>query len=197
MEILKWLTENYGWLSISIGILFGLFIKCRRHINDTICTLIFGRRIHILFGENPADSIKAIIETIQASHDLMQVRQQISEQKLQIGVYVCGLDGRCKWSNESLNIMFGLDSSEVKGFGWLAAIHTDDRQRVHGQWMYAIKEKIAYNAEYTICNHRENTTIEVVTEAIGVTNDSGEIQCYVGYLTVKRIIQEPCKKSLP
>lgn len=194
MEWLNWLIGNYGTISIAIVTIIGLLAKTRRYINHAIRSIILGVRFHDVFGDNPAGSIKALHDAIQSSHDTLEVRVKIAERVLKIGIYICGLDGKCIWTNEHLNEMFGLDSTEMAGLGWLQAIIPEDRKRVHEEWMYSVKEGLEYNCRYTIYNKRSGKYTKVFTSAIAVLNDSDQKQCYVGYLKIE---QESTNEDYP
>lgn len=183
-NLLDLFIENYGFISIVSAALFGAAVKCRRHMKNAIRSTLLGNRFHDIFGPTPADAIKALHDTIQTSAGLLEARQQIAEKYLKIGIYICDLDGKCTWTNDYINDMFGLDSNEMKGNGWLQAVHPSDRQRTNNEWQYAIKNKIAFNCEYTICNRKNRLSIKVLAEAVAVLNDKDEIQCYVGYLDI-------------
>ena len=184
IDLVKLLIENYGSAALVITTLFGILVKSRRNIKYAIRSLITGHRFNVLFGDTPAETIKKLYESIQNSHDLLEVKQQIYERFLEIGVYICDLEGKCTFTNDYLNEIFGLDSRDMRGFGWLQAIHSEDRKRVHETWLYAIREGIAYNCEYTICNYREEKSFDVRTTAIAVTDEKDIKTFYVGYITL-------------
>lgn len=186
MEWLKWLSDNYGTISVSAVAVIGIITKGWRYIKHAIRTVVLGVRFYHVFGDNPADSIKTLYEAVQTSHDTLEVRVKIAERFLKIGIYICGVDGKFLWTNEHLQELMGLDSQDMLGFGWLQAIAPEDRKRVHEEWMYAVKEGIEYNCKYTIVNHRTNKLIQVSTTAISVVNDAEQKQCYVGYLSIEQ-----------
>jgi len=183
-DLVDLISSNYGFISIVLATLFGAAVKFRRHMKNAIRSTMLSNRFHDIFGPTPADAVKILHDTIQTSVGLLEVRQQIAEKYLKIGIYICDLDGKCTWTNDYLNSMFGLDSNEMRGYGWLQAVHPADRQRTNNEWQYAIKNNIAYNCEYTICNKKDCIAIKVLAEAVAVLNDQDEIQCYVGYLGI-------------
>ena len=97
-------------------------------------------------------------------------------------MYICDKEGACTWTNEYLNNIFGLDSQEMLGFGWLTSIHRDDRKRVNEEWMYSINNNIPYDSYYLVINSRDNLLINVKTKALAVVDTNDEVQCYIGYL---------------
>lgn len=184
MDVKFW-VENYGTISLLIGIILGLVTKGRRLIIYAVRSINLGHRFHNTFGDTPAETIKDLYDSIQCSYDTMEVRQRIAEKFIKLGIYICSPEGKCIWSNECLNEIFGLDSEDMKGNGWLKAVAEKDRVRVNEHWIYCVRNKISYECDYCIHNHRNDTYTNVTTNAIAVLDDRDEIQCYVGYLTVK------------
>lgn len=189
MDILKVLAENYGTLSLILVTAFGVIVKCRRYLKNAIRALVLGDRFHIVFGENPAEAIKAIHDAIQTSYEVCELRQQITERHIKIGIFICDIAGRCTWSNDYLNELFCLDSKDVKGFGWLQSIAQHDRKRVNDHWLYSIANDIAYDCDYTIVNKKDKILIDVTATAIAVKDDEGKVQCFVGYLKINKMIE--------
>jgi len=195
MELLNWVVSNYGTISLVVVFIFGLIVKIRSYIKHAINAIIIGHHFGRVFGQTPAETIKEIHETIQTAHDILQIRQQISERYLKIGVYMCDLEGRCVWTNDYINEMFGLDSTDMRGFGWLTGIHTSDRKRVFDEWIHAVKNNMGYSYEYTICNVRDEVSLLVKTTAVCVIDDNNEKKCYIGYLQIKNSKPLECNFS--
>lgn len=185
MDILKYVLDNYGTISLLVVTVVGFIVKFRRFIKNAIKSFMLGNRFYAVYGEDPVQAIKQIHEAIQNAHNTLEIRQSISEKYLKIGVYICSTTGKCIWANDQICEIFGLDSSDMKDFGWLSSIETSERKRVHENWMYAVTNQISYTESYVVCNHRNGEKIKISTEAIAVVDDSDEIQCYVGYITIK------------
>lgn len=187
MNILQWVAENYATLLAIGSFAIGVIVFIKRWISNIIRYFSVSHDMHTNFGDNPGTKIKEIHDSIKKSHNALEIRQSISEKYLQIGIFMCETDtGKCIWSNDHLNEIFGLDSSDMKGNGWLQAIDEDDRERVYNTWIYAIKNKTPYDCEYKIINQRTGITFDVQATAIAVLNDKDEIICYVGYIIYKR-----------
>lgn len=181
-ELIKLLTSHYEIIVFLATGLLSLSSKFRKLVTDVIRSISLSNNFYNVYGDSPAKTIKEIYEAIQTAHDVLEIRQQISEKYLKIGVYICDLEGKCSWSNQYLNDMFGLDSEEMKGFGWLRSVSQRDRKRTHEEWLYAVREGIAYSCDYHVHNERDNKKLFVRTEAVSVIDDKNEKKCYVGYL---------------
>lgn len=188
MEIVDFFLRNYGSISLIAATVFGVIIKFRRFIKNAIKSFILGDSFYNIYGENPAQAIKQVHEAIQNAHNTLEIRQSIAEKYLKIGVYICSTSGKCLWANEYLCEIFGLDSTEMKDFGWLSSIDTNDRKRVYENWIYAIHNKLSYSDDYNITNSRTMIKYNISTEAVAVVDDKNEIQCYVGYITIREQI---------
>ena len=183
-ETLTWAVNNYATILSGITFLFGIAVVCKKWIVSGIRSINLSSRFHVHFGNYPADKIKEIHETIRKSHNILEIRQSISEKYLQIGIFMCEAEtGKCLWSNDYLNEFFGLDSASMRGFDWLLAIDEDERARVHELWMAAVKNKTPYDCEYTVINQRDSSKRCVTAHAIAVLDESDKIVCYVGYIT--------------
>lgn len=179
---LKWFVDNYGVISAIGGVLVGLLIKFRKCIKNATHTITLGNRFYSIFGTDPAEKIKDLIGEIQTCHEISELRRRLIEKRIKLGIFICDTEGKCIWSNDFLNNMFGLDSTEMRGLGWLKSIISVDRERVNDEWVYAIKNQIAYESDYTVCNRRDGTVTKVRSSAMAVLNDMEVIECYVGHL---------------
>ncbi len=179
---LKWFIDNYGVISAVVGVLFGLLIKFRKCIKNATHIINLGHNFYALFGTDPAKKIKDLISEIQTCNEISELRRRLIEKKIKLGIFICDTEGRCIWSNDFLNNMFGLDSTEMKGLGWLKSIIPEDRQRVNDEWMYSVHHQTAYESDYVIFNRRDGISLNVRASAMAVLNDSEKIECYVGHL---------------
>jgi PAS domain-containing protein len=189
VEILKVIAENYGTILILFTAAFGLIVKCRRYLKNAIRSVVFSNRFHVIFGEDPAAAVKAIHEAIQTSYEICELRQQITERHIKIGIFICDTEGRTTWTNDYCNALFSLDSKDMRGFGWLQGIAQSDRQRVMDHWLYCIKNDILYENDYIVINKKDHITIDVTATAVAVKDEHEKVQCYVGYLKVNEIVE--------
>jgi PAS domain-containing protein len=182
-DIVSWLVSNYGIVTAGITTAISLILFLKKWIKNAIRSFHLSNKLHSIFGDSPAEKIRDTQDLYDAAKSLLEARVSISEQWLKIGVYICDKDGACTWTNEHLNNIFGLDSKDMLGFGWLAAIDQDDRKRVNEEWLYSINNKIPYSSAYFIRNTRDNLLISIKTKALAVVDNEDEVHCYIGYLT--------------
>lgn len=183
-DIFKWMVNNYAGILSFLTFILGVILFFKKWVVNGIRAINIGNSFWGHFGEKPADKIKEIHDSIRKSHNTLEIRQSISEKYLQIGIFMCEPEtGKCLWTNDCLNEIFGLDSAAMRDFGWLTSIAQEDRDDVHKAWTYAVKNKIPYDYEYTVINQRTKVGRKVTSHAVSVLNDLNEIVCYVGFIT--------------
>jgi PAS domain-containing protein len=162
------------------GFLYGMYLFARR-IRRSIP---LSDRLHDLFGTSPIDELHKILWESRFSISELEIRQRIAEKHLEIGIYACRPDGTCEWANDYLCDTFGLDSKEMKGFGWLSAISRDDRERVYETWMYSVQHGIPYDESYTI-ESSHNPPLRVHTKAWPIKHPTTDaIVFFIGYVRI-------------
>jgi len=182
-DIIKFLITNYGTITIIFSSLLGVIYFLRKWITNGIKSIKLSDSFHEHFGDFPAKKIKELHNAIARSSDTLELRQSISEKHIGIGIYICEAEtGRCLWSNELLNELFEIDSVDMKGFGWASPIYESDSSVILDIWRAAVKDNNPYYATYKIKGKISGRIKEVTTHAIAVTDDNGQIMCYVGYL---------------
>lgn len=76
----------------------------------------------------------------------------------------------------------GQSQAEVKGWGWLTAVHPDDRERTANAWNQALQTKSLYDTEYRIRATDGSYRYFAVRGVPVITND-GTIREWVGVCT--------------
>ncbi|UNU24804.1 PAS domain S-box protein [Microcoleus vaginatus] len=73
----------------------------------------------------------------------------------------------------------GQTEAEVVGFGWLDAIHPDDRERTNQVWMEAVQTRSLYDIEYRIRGADGNYRYFQV-RGVPILNEDGSVREWVG-----------------
>lgn len=73
----------------------------------------------------------------------------------------------------------GQSLDEVKGFGWLDALHAEDRERVSEVWREAVRTRSAYSVEYRI-RKADGSYGHYTARGIPVMKEDGSIREWVG-----------------
>jgi PAS domain S-box-containing protein len=73
----------------------------------------------------------------------------------------------------------GQSLEEVKGWGWLAALHPDDKERTAHAWQESVDSKSSYEVEYRV-RGRGGAYRPFVARGVPVLDDEGSIEGWVG-----------------
>ena len=76
----------------------------------------------------------------------------------------------------------GQSLAEVRGWGWLDAIHPEDRQTTEAAWTKALAERGIYETEYRI-RRRDGCYRHFAIRGVPVLNEDGSIREWVGICT--------------
>ena len=128
----------------------GAFLVARKYLWSVWRVVATAHRIVNEFGSGAVVDLVALVRQNQLAAETLHIRIQVLEEHQHIGVYVCDPEGRCTWANQYLADAFGLDLGEMKGFGWLRAIGSREREQVQQRWKTALQNGIPYNGEYHV-----------------------------------------------
>jgi diguanylate cyclase len=92
------------------------------------------------------DSADAEIAALAASEARFRVLSESSPS----GVFHCNALGECTYTNGRLQRMFGLDSQDFNGEGWVKRIHPEDISRVYQGWRECTAYGTEFNAEFRV-----------------------------------------------
>jgi PAS domain S-box-containing protein len=132
------------------------------------------------FGKDAGNALRKLLETLHHKMDVKDVRLDIIENALSIGIYLCGSDGKVTYVNRTLSDMFGMDKEKMMGLGWLSPVV--ERETAFKRWDFAIKNQIPYSDTYNV--EIDGKAYTYKTEAEPSIRD-GIILGYVG--VVKRV----------
>ncbi len=76
----------------------------------------------------------------------------------------------------------GRGTEELKGWGWLADLHPDDRERTRAVWQHAVVTRSDYEIEYRLRRH-DGVYEWVLARGVPVFGDDGQIREWVGTCT--------------
>ncbi|MEG4233182.1 PAS domain S-box protein [Microcoleus sp. Pol11C3] len=93
-------------------------------------------------------------------------------------VWITDAEGRCP-DLPTFRAYTGQTEAEVVGFGWLDAIHPDDREGTNQVWMEAVQTKSLYEIEYRI-RAADGNYRYFQARAVPILNEDGSIREWVG-----------------
>ncbi len=176
----NWIQWVFGILA-SAGTLGAAWVGGRRIVRRVARRWRFIGALAAEFGEDAATLI-GIIRTFESGHGQLELRQRIAERHAALGIYTCDPDGRCTWCNDWVCEAYRIDSADIVGFGWIAAVAKEDQQRVRDRWLDCVQHQTPYRDEF-IVEPTNGDPWMATAEAWPVKNSAGEIVCFVGCVT--------------
>jgi PAS domain S-box-containing protein len=134
----------------------------------------------------PADPARILLGTevpevsqFQAAEEQSQRRYQaLIEASAQI-VWTSDPSGAVVEDSPSWRTFTGQTYEQLRGFGWLEALHPEDRERVHELWQRAVAERTTVETEYRL-RHISGGWRWMAVRAVPVVNADGLAREWVG-----------------
>lgn len=106
------------------------------------------RDIEKQFGKEAGRVIKDLLKEKGLEIVIDEMRLNIIENAIGLGIYICSSDGKCTYANKTLAKMFGLSQTEMLGNGWLKPII--NKQEAHSNWKRSVEYNIPYEDTYEL-----------------------------------------------
>jgi diguanylate cyclase (GGDEF)-like protein/PAS domain S-box-containing protein len=120
-------------------------------------------------------SLPSAVQGGSAGLDLETLRQA------PVGIFRTDAEGRCLFVNDRWCEFAGLAAHDALGYGWVDALHPEDRDRVVVEWNSSIAEHRDSNIEFR-CQRPDGTVTWVSGSATSLVED-GVTVGYVGTIT--------------
>jgi len=103
-----------------------------------------------------------------------------------VGIFMDDGHGNCLYVNEHWMEMTGMTAAEAMGQGWYAAVHPDERERVHKEWTAATTAGKLFEWGYRYVSKSGRVVrVDVIARAISASGDSSR-----GYIGVVQDVTE-------
>ncbi len=159
------------------------------HFEDERDGRLFDTRIHPV-----CDADGKIIRLAVFGHDITE-RKRV-EQALRdgerlfhklarvspVGIFRTDVHGDCVYVNERWIEVAGITLEQALGQGWTAAIHPEDQSAVAAEWYTSVHDQRPFRLEYRF-QRPDGVVTWVWGQALGETDDTGQIVGYVGAIT--------------
>ena len=99
-----------------------------------------------------------------------------------VGIFRTDSHGECAYVNERWSELAGLPADAARARGWVAALHSDDRERISSLWQQCVQSGQPFQAEYRFLRADGQATW-VLGQGLPEITDTGEIRGYVGTIT--------------
>jgi PAS domain S-box-containing protein len=116
-------------------------------------------------------------EALKESQNLFQTLSQVSP----VGIFRTKPDGYTTYVNPKWLELSGLPSDEAIGFGWLKAVHPEDRKLIEARWKSDVQSRTSSIAEYRFLRS-DGSSVWVMGNAVPEWIDN-EVVGYIGTIT--------------
>lgn len=158
--ILKWAEIVRGITKLVIGLLSWLntflfgnqrmleqLIKVNTRLDE------HGVMLKALDAEtkyNGGSTIKDQLRAIRDNMLFMWATQESQNAALDLPIFYCGVDGRCTKASGPLATLFGMNQQDMLGYGWMVAVHPQDRESVAAAWRRTLVEGYPFDIDYRL-----------------------------------------------
>lgn len=156
LTTLKDIVTILGYLIAIIGGIFSFFKWIWPKIGPYFYNQIYLHQagVHVIkdiekqFGKEAGRVIKELLRERGLEIVIDEMRLNIIENAIGLGIYICSADGRCTYANKTVAKMFGLSQAEMLGNGWLKPIV--DKQTAYQNWKRCQEHNIPYDDTYEV-----------------------------------------------
>ncbi|MXO84429.1 PAS domain-containing protein [Altererythrobacter aurantiacus] len=138
----------------------------------------------IALVQEVAERTWAAVERASAEMALREAEQRLQVLMEGIPQLVWGAveDGRWTWASPQWTAFTGQEERDSHGWGWLDAVHPDDRERAQEAWANAV-ERGEFQTDYRVCHASEDRYRWFQTRATPVRDALGAIIEWLGTST--------------
>jgi len=129
-----------------------------------------------------------LVGTVQDITERKQLEEALreSEEKFRtlsesspMGIFLTDKDGGVLYLNDRWCAFAGMAREDALGFGWVEALHPDDKPRVLADWQSCLEKKKGYAGEFRFVQSTGDTRL-LYTQTAPIISSSGEVVGHVG-----------------
>lgn len=147
---------------------------------------VISKELHPNSGGSMRDSLTRVelrLEVMDETIAMQGAFQRSMASTARNGLFHACPEGEYLWVNDTWCSAVGITAAEAKGWGWINAVLSADRERVRSEWVMSVADKRIFRAEYRV-QHIHTSAISVVrTEAFPVFVGE-DVVGYVGSSTI-------------
>lgn len=135
-------------------------------------------------GPNGGSSLADQINVAARSSVLNAARMAAFIDQLERPLFETDLDGAYTRVNRSMEDLLGYSSDDMRGRGWITAIHDEDRDRAVREWFHAIADRRAVVIRTKLLSRR-GLVIDARIQAQPMAHEStGDVVAWMGTVSV-------------
>jgi PAS domain S-box-containing protein len=104
--------------------------------------------------------------------------RQLAESLPQL-VWTCRSDASCDYLSPQWLVYTGASEAEHLGFGWLDAVHPEDRERTRARWLAAASSVGSFDVDFRIRRH-DGEYRWFRARAVPLKDEAGKVQKWIG-----------------
>jgi len=154
----------------------GSFIHVREN-----AVAIREKNCHLKYYEGTVEDItarKLAEDALKASELRYQTLAEVSP----VGIFRTDAQGVTTYVNQCWCRIAGMSATEALGFGWLKAVHPDDRDRLEQSGQKNVRHKATSEAEYRMVRP-DGQIAWVIGQAVPELDENGAVRSYIGTIT--------------
>src|SRR5688572_15534167 len=121
--------------------LFSLELKRRRHAETRLQETLASVEQQV---SDRTDALSRAMAELKLSEKQFRLITDLS----QVHLFRAGPDGVATYLSPGFLSMTGLRREQAMGFGWIDAVHPDDRERLMESWQEALHSQVIFQAEF-------------------------------------------------
>tara|TARA_R110000868_G_scaffold13711_1_gene63546 strand:- start:16431 stop:17039 length:609 start_codon:yes stop_codon:yes gene_type:complete len=135
------------------------------------------------FRPNGGNSLRDIIDRIEAELELSKARTKTLLGMSKVGVFEADRAGKCMWVNRKWCELAGILPEEAVGNGWVTSIHPEDREMVFSEWVDSVNNERNFDLIYRFKNPQNGKIITVQGHSNILRNRKTNYSIYLGTVT--------------
>ena len=121
--------------------LFSLELKRRRHAETRLQETLASVEQQVA---DRTDALSRAMAELKISEKQFRLITDLSP----VHLFRAGPDGDATYLSPGFLSMTGLRREQAMGFGWIDAVHSDDRDRLMSSWQEALHSQVIFQAEF-------------------------------------------------
>src|SRR5690348_14026415 len=99
-----------------------------------------------------------------------------------VGTFQTDAQGKCLYVSRRWCEFTGVSRAEARADGWARILHPEDRARVYGEWIAAVRDGTTFQSEYRLLA-RDGRVTWVLGQALPEVGRDGIVRGYIGSIT--------------